>query len=137
MGLNVRPSGGMPGTAPPDIRARPIPVRAGEVLVFAAGSAGPPTPHTARASDRQWVTGTKSFDDVSVTEIIAEANRYGHKRLVLADPLLGQRRVFAEIDIREIDHVAAALASFLKLDVDATEPGRITLRSRGVQTRRE
>ncbi|WP_404478690.1 FecR family protein [Novosphingobium sp. BL-52-GroH] len=122
--------GGLDVRAPEDAAPRPIPVRAGEVLVLSGHSAGPPAPHIARVSDGQWVKGTKSYDDALVNEIIAEANTYSRTRLELADPSLGERRVLADIDIRDIHRVADALAGFLNLEIDDAEPGRIVLRTR-------
>lgn len=105
-----------------------FPVRAGEVLAVAPGGTGKPTATLARPSDRQWVSGVKSFDNAAISEVISEANRYSETKIELADPALGKRRIFADLNIRDIDDVAQAIAGFLHLEVDSTRPGRLVIR---------
>jgi transmembrane sensor len=89
----------------------------------------PPKAAPGRSSDQRWVTGMQTFDDVSVTDIIAEANRYSDTKIQLADPTLGQRQAFMDLDLRDTHQVARNLAIFLGLTVDESKPGLILLKS--------
>jgi transmembrane sensor len=109
---------------------RTIRLRPGEILAFADGQTTAPSVFAARSSEQQWVGGVKSFDDVPVREIIAEANSYSRIRLELADATLGERKLVADIKIRDIDSVTDAIAGFLKLDIDRTHQGRVILTAR-------
>ncbi|AOR80880.1 FecR domain-containing protein (plasmid) [Novosphingobium resinovorum] len=107
-----------------------LPVRAGQAVIVAGIGEAKPAIVIARASDQQWVTGMRSFDDAAISEVIAEANRYSTVKLELADPSLGSRRIFADIEIRDIEKVAAALAGFLHLEIDSRRAGRLILTKR-------
>lgn len=104
-----------------------LPVRAGQAVVVDGIGETKPAIAIARASDQQWVTGVRSFDDAPISEVIAEANRYSNVKLELADPSLGSRRIFADIEIRDIKKVASALAGFLHLEVDDSRHGILIL----------
>lgn len=78
----------------------------------------------------QWIEESRSLDDVAIRDIIAEANRYSEMKIELAEPALGDRRLVAELDIRDIDKVASASAAYLNLDIDRSRPGRIILRQK-------
>ncbi len=81
----------------------------------------------AKRSDQQWVDGVKSFDNVPIREVIAEANTYSATKIELASPALGNREIFADIDIRDIERVAEALSGFLDLTIDRSQKNRLLL----------
>ncbi len=85
-------------------------------------------PSPVRPSDAQWVTGTKAFDDVPLSDIVAEANRYSATRIEIADPEVASRQAFVELNIRDVAAVASELAELFHLDVDRSHPGLIVLR---------
>lgn len=85
-----------------------------------------PTP--IRASDEQWVTGMKAFDDVPLSEIVAEANRYSEVQIQIADADVAAQEAFVELDIRDVPDVAHKLAQLFHLELDQSEPGLIILR---------
>lgn len=100
---------------------------AGQKLVLASGQGATPSAIAARPSDAQWIGGVKSFSEVPIGEVIAEANTYSETKIVLADPSLGARLITAELHIRDVEAVAKAVAGFLKLSIVRTQPGRLIL----------
>lgn len=117
----------LPGWRASAGKARFIWLRSGEMLSYSAGQSAIPSVIRSHPSDGQWTSGVKSFDDVAVREVIAEANSYSPVKIVLADTLLGDRQIFGDIRIREIDSVAEAIATFLGARIDRSEPGRILI----------
>ncbi len=113
-----------------ELNVRPIHLRAGQQIRFDPTLRVPPSlPTVTPASDGQWVTGLKTFDDVPVGEILDEVNRYSTTQIVLADPSLATHRAFLDLDVRDTSAVAHDLALYLKLDVEASQPGRLILRT--------
>jgi transmembrane sensor len=108
--------------------AQPIRLHAGQQIRFDPTLTAPIVPPTVTpVSDVQWVTGLKTFDDVQVSDILDEVNRYSTTSIVLADPALGTHHVFLDLDIRDTQAVARNLALYLQLAVDASHPGRLIL----------
>lgn len=108
----------------------PVHLRVGQQIRFdptLTTLSAPPT--VTPASDLQWVTGLKTFDDVPVSEILDEVNRYSTTHIVLADPSLASHRAFLDLDVRDTPAVAQNLARYLNLDVDASQPGQLVLRA--------
>jgi transmembrane sensor len=106
---------------------RSINLGAGQKLVFTSGQQAAPAAIAARPSDAQWIGGVKSFSEVSIGEVLAEANTYSETKIVLADPSLGAKLITAELHIRDVEAVAKAVAGFLRLDIDRTRPGKLIL----------
>lgn len=69
----------------------------------------------------------KTFDDVTVRDILDEANRYTSRKIILQDPSIGDREVFLDVEIRNPLSVAQKLAGLLKLRVDDSRPDVIEL----------
>ncbi|MDF0487714.1 FecR domain-containing protein [Sphingomonas sp. H39-1-10] len=105
----------------------PIRLTSGQKLVFTSGQSDPPSAIDARPSDQQWIGGVKSLNDVPISEVIAEANTYSDTRIVLADPRLGDKVIFGDLHIRDIDAVAKAIADYLHVKVDRSHPGKLIL----------
>jgi transmembrane sensor len=108
--------------------ARTLSLRPGEMLALEAGPTTAPAVIPARRSEQQWVDGVKSFENVPIREIIAEANSYSDTKLQLEDPKLGDRVLFADLNIRDIEMVAEAIARYLHLDIDRSQAKRLILR---------
>ena len=104
----------------PNLRLQP-----GQLINIFDGQVGIPSAMQARQSDEQWVSGVKSFDDVPIKDVIAEANSYSETQIILADPLLGEREIFGDINIRDIEAVALAIADYLQLQIDRSQPGKL------------
>ena len=99
----------------------------GQKLRFDSGQPTAPSPIAARPSDAQWVGGVKNLDDVPISEVIAEANTYSSIQIELEDPSLGDRTIFADLHIRDIEAVASAIANYLHLRIDRSQPGKLIL----------
>jgi transmembrane sensor len=123
--VEVRLSNSFAGSGPrPAVKLQP-----GQQIDISSGQTGIPSAMPARVSDEQWVSGVKSFDDVPIKDVIAEANSYSTMQIVLADPTLGEREIFGDINIRDVEAVAHAVADYLQLRVDRSEPGKLVLNS--------
>lgn len=118
----------LPGWRNSAAPSRRLRLQAGEMLTFSAGQSVPPSVMSAFPSDRQWTSGVKSFDEVAIREVIAEANNYSPVQIVLADPALGNREIFGDIRIRDVESVATAIASFLDAHIDRSRPGQLIIR---------
>ncbi|WP_311271010.1 FecR domain-containing protein [Sphingobium sp. WCS2017Hpa-17] len=112
---------------PPSGQSREQSLQPGRILAYEAGQTPAIALLLAKASEQQWINGVKSFDNVPINDVIAEANSYSETKIVLATPALGQREIFADIDIRNIERVAQALATFLNLSIDRSQPNRLRL----------
>lgn len=108
-------------------QAKSLQLRPGQLLTLEAGQQTELSVISAPQSEQQWVTGVKSFDNVPIKDVIAEANSYSETKIELATPALGRREIFADIDIRDIERVAHAISAFLDLDIDRSRPHRLIL----------
>lgn len=106
---------------------QPIRLRPGQLMSWSPGQDTEIAVIPAKSSDQQWVDGVKSFDNVPIKEVIAEANTYSATKIELASPALGNREIFADIDIRDIERVAEALSGFLDLTIDRSQKNRLLL----------
>lgn len=111
----------------PSGQAKSFELRPGQLLTLKAGQATEVSVISAPRSEQQWVTGVKSFDNVPISDVIAEANSYSETKIELATPALGRREIFADIDIRDIERVAQAVSAFLELSIDRSQPKRLIL----------
>ncbi|WP_052223736.1 FecR family protein [Novosphingobium malaysiense] len=80
---------------------------------------------SADATDQQM--DSQTFDDVPVSTIIAAVNRQSAVQIELADPAIGQEKIFAQINFLSADSVARKLAQILDLSIDRSRPGRLRL----------
>ena len=69
----------------------------------------------------------QSFDDVPASRIVEQVNQTSPVKIVLLDADAAERKVFAELDVRDADAVARKLAAILGLEVDRTHPREIRL----------
>ncbi len=89
-----------------------------------------PVPQAALASDGRWLSGTMSFEDMPLADIIAQTNAYSSTRISVSEPGLLQKELFIDLDIRNADAVARKLAVLLDLTVDRSQAGKLVLRPR-------
>jgi len=107
-----------------------IALKPGQILALRHGQRPQSIVMPARRSDQQWVSGVKSFDNVPIREVIAEANSYSDTKIELVPISLGEREIFGEIDIRDIERVAEAISGYLDLDIDRSQKHRLILASK-------
>lgn len=109
----------------------PVRLVPGQKLEFAARQQPiMPVPQAALANDGRWLSGTMSFEDMPLGDIIAQTNAYSSTRISVSDPGLLQKEMFVDLDIRDADAVARKLAVLLDLTVDRSQPGKLILRPR-------
>lgn len=108
--------------------SQPIGLKSGQHIAFDTRHTRAPFVTASTIFDTQWVQGTKTLNDVPIDAVIAEANKYASTRIELADPSLGSREIFGDINIRDIDAVAEVISAYLGLRVDRSQRGVIILR---------
>lgn len=70
-----------------------------------------------------WVLGKLSFNDIPLSELVAEVNRYLPRKLHLVTPDLQQLRVSAVFEIDKVDSLLSALQKSFQLNIHQTETG--------------
>ncbi|MGK2909863.1 MAG: FecR family protein [Sphingobium sp.] len=113
--------------AGPRPQPKALTLHPGQLLTLKAGQIPDFSVNSARLSEQQWVSGVKSYDYVPISDVIAEANSYSETKIVLAQPTLGAREIFADIEIRNIERVAQALSGFLNLKIERTQKNILLL----------
>lgn len=108
--------------------SRLVRLNAGQTLAFAGGAHALPSIRSSAPQHDLGAGGAKSFDEVAVRDIIAEANGRNAVKIILSDPSLGARRIFGEIRIDDAEATASAIATYLRAQVDRSKPGRLLIR---------
>jgi transmembrane sensor len=86
---------------------------------IAYGAAAPPARPQPFAPGRStWPEGIVDADGVALGSLVASANRYTDRPIVLADPALAGLRVSGRFGVRDSDRLATNLAELLDLRVD-------------------
>lgn len=91
------------------------------------GRGGAATPRPASVASRDWPTGLLTFDGAPLGEVVAEANRYGARKIRLADPSLNQLRVTGGFRVTRPDALANALAGAFGLTLTRAPGGDLIL----------
>ena len=104
-----------------------IRLRSGEMIGMAATG----EPIRGTGSQARWPEGMLAFDDVPLGRAIAEANRYGNRRIVLADPTLERLRVTGTFRAGDLEGLARSLAEAFGLRLNAAQSGELVLHIRG------
>jgi len=107
--------------------SREIVLSPGETVRFTDGADTPP-PEPEPGSMSQSERKTQTFDDVPVSTIINEVNRKSDIKIELADPAIGQVKIFDELNVSDAVAVARKLAAIMGLSIDRSVPGRIRLK---------
>lgn len=81
-----------------------------------------------------WRSGRLVYDNTSLREVIADANRYYDGRIEFESSALGDLRVSASFRTDEIDAMINTLTRGLPVDAVRPSPGRIVLRKRETGT---
>jgi len=109
----------------------PVRLVPGQKLEFASRQqAVAPVPQAAPAADARWLSGTMSFEDMPLADILAQTNAYSSTKVSVSEPGLLEKEMFVDLDIRNADAVARKLAVLLDLTVDTSQPGKLVLRPR-------
>lgn len=78
-----------------------------------------------------WRHGRLVYVDAPLREVVADANRYSHQRIAIADAQIAELRVSVTYPVGRIDDMLTALAKSLPLQVDRTQPREIQLIANG------
>ncbi len=74
-----------------------------------------------------WRTGFLLYEDASLREVVADANRYFPEKIMLWSENLGELQVTASFQTDKIDSLVKSLDIALPLDVIRSEEGHIVL----------
>jgi transmembrane sensor len=102
-------------------------LRAGDEVVAKIGSAETTLGAIQPEEAAPWRRGWLSYENASLGEIVADANRYSRRQIVLVDGTLSDLRMTAAFSAEKIDQFAMGLEVSYGLQVDYTDPDRIAL----------
>ena len=101
---------------------------AGEkVVAFAEGGLAP-VERIAPELPGAWRQGRLVYENATLAEVVADANRYSRTPIEIGAPALAELRVFATFRASDIDRLIADLEQSLPVVADRTPAGRIVLR---------
>lgn len=86
-----------------------------------------------RDSETQWPAGMLWFDDATLREVVAAANRYNKKQIILADPGAAGLRFTGSLAVRDAGGLARMLAATFALDLSRSNHGGLILATRARQ----
>jgi transmembrane sensor len=98
----------------------------GQAVELAPGS-GKPAVGRAAAEALEWPSGMFEFDGTPLREVLAVANRYSARAIVLGDPALASLQVTGGFRMGDPDKLAATLAATFGLRVERSADGRLLL----------
>lgn len=102
-------------------------LRPGQQARFGANDS---EPAIAPASVEPWTVGLRAGEDMRLAAIVTETNRYGTRKIVLADPALGDLRIAGAFKPSQTDDVVEAIAAAFDLTVARAPSGDIVLSRR-------
>ena len=97
----------------------------GQQVTIGRGRAA--TPRPASTASRDWPSGLLTFDGAPLGEVVGEANRYGARKIRLADPSLNQLQVTGGFRVTRPDELAKALAAAFGLTLTRAPGGDLIL----------
>lgn len=100
-----------------------------QVAVPVAGAALSDIVETPVSNVGAWRTGHIHFNQATLRDVIADANRYSKTPIVIADDSLLDLRLVAAFRADQVDRMIDGLPEILPLDVDRSVRGRIVLRA--------
>ena len=110
--------------------ASEVTLNAGEAIV-----ATPSAPLVVKTVDvrdiASWKGGVLVFNDVPLSEAVAEINRYTTRPIAVADGRVGKYRVSGVFKSNDPDHFCDAMAELFPIAVSRAADGAPTLRARG------
>lgn len=84
-------------------------------------------PEASDPTALSWPSGLVDFDGTPLREVIATANRYAKRKIVLDDPALGALQVTGGFKMGDPDGLAASLAAAFHLQVRSATDGSLHL----------
>src|SRR5262249_44142791 len=84
----------------------------GEEISISAGTVQPPKPHPVDLKAAvAWTEHRVVFEDVPLSEVIVEFNRYSRQPFILEDSVLGEARITASFDSSSTQTFADSLSA--------------------------
>lgn len=79
-----------------------------------------------------WRNNRLKYEDAVLAEIIADANRYSDRPIIIDDSLYnaGDMRVTFSFDGKNTDSMLNAVSTLYKVDIDTSDPSKIVIRAR-------
>jgi transmembrane sensor len=109
--------------------AREVTLNAGEAIV-----AAPAEPLVVKSVEvrevASWKGGVLVFNDMPLSEAVAEINRYTTRPIAIADGAIGKYRVSGVFKSNDPEHFCHAMAEVLPIEVSLAPDGAPTLRTR-------
>lgn len=93
---------------------------AGQAMTIAPGASGAPI--VSQAADA-WPTGSIDVDNMTLADLVRQANRYSTSPIVIADPAIGSLRISGHFRINDTASLANRLAALFDLSAQKTEMG--------------
>lgn len=121
---SVRVAGGSETSAPP---AGEIRLAGGEQAVSGISQAAPVRETVAAVEPGGWRGGWLSYQDASLEEIVADANRYRTEPIRIGSAALARSRLTTSFRAAQIDAMVATLPETLPLRVERRSDGSIDL----------
>jgi transmembrane sensor len=109
----------------PGSRRAVVRLAPGQGLQIAGGR--PPVPRPVTAAERQWPSGMLEFDGTPLREVLAIANRYSRRPIILGDASLGELRVTGGYPLGDPTKLAATLAATFGCTVEEERGDRLIL----------
>ena len=126
--VKVRPN-------PRDTRDATAPVNEMTLIAGEALIAQPAMPLVVRTVDAtqivSWKGGVLTFNDIRLSDAVAEMNRYTTRSIAIADGAIGEYRISGVFKSNDPEHFARAVAEVLPVEVTHAPGGAPTLRTRG------
>jgi transmembrane sensor len=109
--------------------AQVLHLRRGEAVTAGPGAGG--AVHAVNTEDvGAWRSGRLVYDNVELRDVIADANRYGRTRIVIADSQVASLRITTSFRASQVDGLIETLQNALPLAVERQPGGDILLRAR-------
>jgi transmembrane sensor len=104
-------------------------VRAGQEAIDHAGSSRPIIEAVPTTSPGAWRDGRLSFQNATLTQIIADANRYRDQPIRIASPSLANERLTTSFKASQIDQLLSTLSEALPIAVQRNSDGTVDLKT--------
>lgn len=102
-------------------------VTAGHVLELPAAGNGTAALLQSSQAIASWRENFVSYEDASLCEVVADANRYGRTPITLAEPALGVLRVSVAYPTDQVDQMLASLDAGFPIDIRHNADGSIAI----------
>ena len=100
---------------------------AGDRLVASVENRAWAVAPTDTARETSWLTGWLNFENERLSDVAAEFNRYSPRKIVLADPMLGDTPVSGRFEADDVEAFTRALAKYEIARVESAGPEVIRL----------